>query len=139
MTFVSESIEVAVPAERVFALLSDAEAMPKFLSIVKHVEPRGEVSRWSVEAVGQKREVDVRVAESVEPERIRWESVNTSKSFKVEALTEALGEASTRVTLNLDFDAGGVAERMGLAKGAAQIALRREMTSAKRYIESAAG
>lgn len=135
MTFVSESIDVAVPVERVFAALSNVEEMPKLLSIIKHVEPRGELSRWTVEAVGQKREVDVRVAEHVEPERISWESVNTSKPLKVEARTEALGDGGTRVTMNLDFDAGGVAERMGLAKGAAQIALRREMTAAKRYLE----
>jgi|GEM_PF-2496920 len=136
MTFVSESIEVAVPAEQVFSLFSETSEIPNVIGVVSAVEPiSDDEARWTIEVLGQRRTIRTRVAERVPGERMKWVSASDSVDFSLVARTDALTPASTRVTLEADFNVGGVAEKLGLAKGPASIAISKELKNAKKYAE----
>lgn len=139
MTFVSESIDIDVPVDVLFGLYAEPESLPSVLSIVKHVEVLGpDLIRWDVELVGQRRSIDARVVVNEPGKRLRWESVEGRASFAAEVRTEAITPASTRVTVDAEFDAGGIAERLGLAKPIAAAAIASELRSAKKTAEARA-
>ena len=94
--------------------------------------------RWDVELVGQRRSIDARVVVNEPGKRLRWESVEGRASFAAEVRTEAITPASTRVTVDAEFDAGGIAERLGLAKPIAAAAIANELRNAKKTAEAQA-
>lgn len=135
MTHVSESIDVAVPVEQVFPLFTDLETLPRMLSFIKSVEPMGaDLTRWTVGFAGQERTLTARLVENEPNRRLRWVSAS-GRAFEIQAATDALGPESTRVTIDADFDAGGVAEKLGLARAVASKGLRDELKNAKLYVE----
>ena len=139
MTFVSESIDIDVPVDVLFSLYAEPESLPSVLSIVKHVEVLGpDLIRWDVELVGQRRSIDAKVVANEPGNRLRWESVEGRAQFAAEVRTESISPTSTRVTVDAEFDAGGIAERLGLAKPIAAAAIANELRNAKKAAEAQA-
>ncbi|CAG7844390.1 hypothetical protein USB125703_00621 [Pseudoclavibacter triregionum] len=136
MTRVSESAQVGVGVERVFPLFTDLETLPRMLSFIESVTPVSpDTTHWVVGFAGQRKAFDARLV-AQEPNRLlRWESATPGQPFTIEARTEATGPDSTNVTIDAEFDAGGMAERLGLAKPIASKALRDELGRAKLYVE----
>lgn len=137
MTHVSESIDVAVGADRVFPLFTDLETLPRMLSFIRSVEQLdAERTRWVVAIAGQERTFNVRLVEHEPGRRLVWErDAASAQPFRIQALTEPLGPESTRVTIDAEFDAGGMAEKLGLAKALASKGLRDELKNSKLYVE----
>lgn len=139
MTHVSESIEIGVPAERIYALFDDTQAIPGLVSFVKSVEPVGEgLTHWVVEVAGVTREFDAKRVVAEAPVRSRWESATPGLDFALEARTDAKGPSSTQFTLDAEFDAGR-AEKLGFAtKLMASKLVSGELKKVKQQLESAA-
>ena len=135
MTKVAESIIVDAPAEQIFELFREVEIIPNVISFVKHVTETGPgLSRWDVELLGKQRSLDLRLTEVNEGRSMRWVSANPDRTFSIEARTEPKG-ATTALWLDVEFDAGGAVEKMGLAKPIAIAAIKGELANAKRYLE----
>lgn len=137
MTRVNESIDVNVPQARAFELVTDEAALPEFLSLVTAVESvdDGTASLWTVELAGQRRQISTRRTAYEAPTLVRYEPVSDQVEFLAELRTEALNEHSSRLSIVAEFNAGGVAEKLGLAKGIAQTAIRSQLKNAKEYLE----
>ncbi|MFD0994370.1 putative membrane protein [Pseudoclavibacter chungangensis] len=139
MTHVSESIDIGVPAETIYALFDDTQALPSLVSFVKSVEPAGDnLTHWVVEVAGVKREFDAKRVVAEAPVRSRWESATPGVDFSIEARTDATGPTSTRFSLDAEFDAGR-AERLGLAKAVAGKLVSSELKKVKQQLEASHG
>ena len=136
MTHVSESIEVDVPAEKVFWAVTDPDTMPRFLSLVNSMERTGpDTTRWDIELAGKRASFEARATEITPPTHARYESLSQRVPFVLDLRCEPLSPTSTRLTIETEFNAGGVAEKLGLAKGIAATALKSQLKNAKTYLE----
>ena len=136
MTRVTDSIDIAAPADRVFWAITDLETIPRFLTVVQQLEPlTAEQSRWTVEIAGQRRTFDARTTAIEPPTRVRYVSETPGTPFAVELQVIETGPGTSALTLDTEFDAGGMAEKLGLAKGIAQVAIQGQLKNAKQYLE----
>lgn len=135
MTHVSESIDVIVAERHILPLFTDLHTLPRMLSFIEEVEPiSADVARWTVAFMGKRKQLDVRLV-SAGPEGVVWTSATPGQAFDVQARTQALGPEDTRVTIDVEFDAGGMAEKLGLARPVASKAIQNELKNAKAYVE----
>lgn len=135
MTHVSESIDVIVAESKILPLFTDLETLPRMLSFIDEVEPlTADVARWTLSFMGKRKTVDVRLV-SAGPDGVVWTSATPGQPFDVRARTQALGPEDTRVTIDVEFDAGGMAEKLGLARPIASKAIQNELQNAKAYVE----
>lgn len=135
MTHVSESIDVIVAERHILPLFTDLHTLPRMLSFIEEVEPISpDVARWKLSFMGKQKQLDVRLV-SAGPEGVVWTSATPGQSFDVQARTQALGPEDTRVTIDVEFDAGGMAEKLGLARPVASKAIQNELKNAKAYVE----
>lgn len=136
MTNVTESIDIDVPAERVFWAVTDPETLPRFLSVVKSLEATGpDTTRWTVEIAGRTASFDARATDIEPPHRARYQSESPRVPFVIEMRCDETGPASTRLSIETEFDAGGMAEKLGLAKPIAKAAISSQLKNAKQYLE----
>ena len=135
MTHVSESIDVIVAERHILPLFTDLHTLPRMLSFIEEVEPISpDVARWKLSFMGKQKQLDVRLV-SAGPEGVVWTSATPGQSFDVQARTQALGPEDTRVTIDVEFDAGGMAEKLGLARPVASKAIQNELKNTKAYVE----
>lgn len=136
MTHVAQSIDVDVPAEQVYGVVTDPHSIPKFLSLVSELEPVGaDEARWTVEVAGKRASFNAKQTVNDAPNHARYESQSARVPFTLDMRTEAISPTSTRLTIEAEFDAGGMAEKLGLAKGIANTALKSQLSNAKNYLE----
>lgn len=136
MTNVSESIDIDVPADKVFWAVTDPETLPRFLSVVKSLEATGpDTTRWTVEIAGRTASFDAKATEIDPPRRARYVSQSPRVPFEIEMRCDETSPATTRLSIETEFDAGGVAEKLGLAKPIAKAALSSQLKNAKQYLE----
>ena len=136
MTHVAQSIDVEVPAEQVYGAVTDPDSIPKFLSLVSGLERVSEgVTRWTVELAGKQASFEAKQTVDDAPNHARYESQSPRVPFTLDMRTEAISPTSTRLTIEAEFDAGGMAEKLGLAKGIANTALKSQLGNAKTYLE----
>lgn len=136
MTRVSESIDVSASVERIFPLFLDLDTLPRMLTFIERVEPLSPtVNRWFVKVAGQSMSVDTTLVAQTPNQALRWEGEANGRPFIVTATTQALDAVHTRVGLDAEFNVGGMAEKLGLAKPIAAKAMRDELANAKRYVE----
>ncbi|MGO2111377.1 MAG: SRPBCC family protein [Pseudoclavibacter sp.] len=136
MTRVSESIDVDVPAEKVFWAVTDPDTMPRFLSLVKEMEVTGpDTTKWVVEIAGKTASFSAKATEVDPPNHARYESQSQRVPFVLDLRCETKSPTTTGLTIEAEFNAGGMAEKLGLAKGIAQVALKNQLANAKKYLE----
>ncbi|GGA65940.1 hypothetical protein GCM10011490_15770 [Pseudoclavibacter endophyticus] len=136
MTRVSESIDVDVPVEKVFWAVTDPDTMPRFLSLVKSMEVTGpDTTKWVVELAGKTASFEAKATEVDPPNHARYESMTQRVPFVLDLRCRAVSPTTTSLVLEAEFDAGGMAEKLGLAKGVASVALKNQLGNAKKYLE----
>lgn len=136
MTRVNESTDVDVPIEKVYWAVTDPDTMPRFLSLVKSMERTGpDTTKWVIEIAGKKGSFEAKSTEANPPTHARYESQSKRVPFVLDLRCTELSATSTRLMIDVEFDAGGMAEKLGLAKGIAQVALKSQLGNAKSYLE----
>jgi len=113
MTKVETSVEVAVPVTTAYNQWTQFEEFPQFMSGVQQVEQLDDRTlRWVAEIAGVRRQWIATVLEQVPNRKVAWAA--TEGATNAGAVTfETVGGATTKVTLELDYEPEGVVEKVG--------------------------
>jgi len=135
MATVEKSIDVEVPISVAYGQWTQFESFPKFLSGVEQVDQLDATHlHWKVRVGVVEREFDAEVTEQHPDERVAWRSTGGVTHAGVVTF-HRLGESSTRVTVQLDWEPEGFVEKAGSALQADDIQIGRDLTRFKEFIE----
>ena len=98
--------EIAAPAERVWAVWSDLESMPKWMRWIESVvtEPGNpDLTDWTLAAQGFRFHWKARITQRVEAQQLHWESVGGLPT-KGAVRFYPQGPASTAVKLSVSYE-----------------------------------
>ena len=114
MSQVEESIKVDVPVRTAYNQWTQFESFPEFMGGVERIEQRTDtLTHWVTEIGGVRREFDARITEQVPDERVAWTTVDGEAKQAGVVTFHRLGDTSTKVMLQMDFDPEGLAENVG--------------------------
>ena len=136
MAKVEESIEVEAPIRQVYNQWTQFETFPQFM---EHVETVSQVDdthlHWKATIAGKTEEWDAEVTEQHPDERVAWRSTSGSQHAGVVTF-HRIGDATTKVMLQLDAEPHGVIEKIGDALGVLDREAKADLKRFKEYIES---
>ena len=135
-TNVVQSIDVAVPVSTAYNQWTQFESFPRFMEGVERIEQLTPTrTHWVTRIAGVEREFDAEITEQHPDERVAWRTENGTHQAGVVTF-HRLDEEKTRVTLQLDHEPAGVAEKVGDALGIVQSRIKGDLANFKEFIES---
>lgn len=130
-----EQIEVDVPVRTAYNQWTQFETFPQFMEGVESVEQKGdEMTHWVVEIAGKRREFDARVSYQSPDEQVSWRVVNGTKHDGT-VFFLPLGADRTRVTLRMEFEPEGFAEKAGDMLGIVSSRIKGDLERFREFIE----
>jgi uncharacterized membrane protein len=128
----STQVDVTRPVQAVYDQWTQFEDFPRFMEGVESVTQLDDATLlWTAEIAGQRRSWKARIVEQVPDRRISWESIDGARNAGIVQF-EPLGDGSTRVFLDLDFEPDGLVEtagdKLGFVRRRAQADLERFRT-----------
>lgn len=131
----ASSIEVDRPIRTVYDQWTQFETFPAFMEGVRSVKQLDDQNlHWVVDIAGVEREFDAVITEQKPDTRIAWET--TAGPHQAGEVTfEPVGTTATRVTLGLDFEPEGLAERAGDALGFVSHRIEGDLGRFKSFVE----
>jgi uncharacterized membrane protein len=136
---VTESVDVNVPVRAAYNQWTQFETFPQFMDGVREIRQLDAThTHWKTEIGGVKREFDAEITEQLPDERVAWKSTEGEKQAGVVTF-HRLDEASTRVTVEMDFDPQGIVENAGDKLGVVDRRVKGDLKRFKEYIESRSG
>jgi uncharacterized membrane protein len=136
MAQVIEAIDVDVPVETAYDQWTQFESFPEFLSMVDHVFQLDNITnRWKVTVGGSSREFVTVITEQIPDDRIAWTSVGGEVDHAGVVTFYRLSDASSRVTVQIDWEPEGLLESAGAALNIPDHAVKSELKNFKEYIE----
>ncbi|CNG76332.1 cyclase/dehydrase [Mycobacterium tuberculosis] len=137
MSAITESVNVTVPIRTAYDQWTRFEAFPLFMDGVEEVRRLdGTTLRWRTRIAGVTREFDARITELVPGERVAWTSLDGPARAGVVTFRRLDG-TTTRVTVQLEIDPAGFAERGGDRLGALTHRVRGDLRRFKTFVEAA--
>ena len=120
MSTIEESIEVQVPVTTAYDQWTQFQEFPQFMEGVESVTQLDDTHlQWVAEIGGTKREWRAEITEQHPDERIAWRATEGAENAGVVTF-HRIGDSTTRIMLQLDFDPEGireqVADKLGLVK-----------------------
>lgn len=139
MSDVTESVDVNAPIRTVYNQWTQFESFPHFMEGVEEVTQAGDtLTHWRVKVAGATREFDARITEQLPDERIAWTSVEGAEHAGVVTF-HRLGDAQTKVTLQLGVEPDGVAEKIADKAGLIKRRAKGDLERFKTFIEKLGG
>jgi uncharacterized membrane protein len=136
MTTVTKSIDVNVPVRTAYDQWTQFESFPQFMEGVKSVTQTDPTHlHWVVDVNGKTQEWDAEITEQVPDERVAWKSINGQPNSGVVSFYR-IGEDETRVTVQIDWQPEGVAEKAGSFLGFDDRQVQQDLENFKNFIES---
>jgi uncharacterized membrane protein len=136
MSTVVESVDVAVPVHTAYNQWTQFEEFPNFMDGVEEIrQVTPEMTHWRVKVAGVEREFDARITEQHPDERVSWTSLDGPKHAGVVTF-HRLDDTHTRVTVQMDIDPEGVAEKVGDKTGTIDRRVKGDVKRFKEFIES---
>lgn len=134
MSTVMETIEVDVPIRDVYNQWTQFEQFPEFMSGIERVDQLDDTHlHWVASIAGVTREWDATITEQVPDKRIAW--ANTDGATNAGAVSfDSTGPATTKVTLELDFEPEGIVENVGDKLGIVGGQARADLESFREFI-----
>ncbi|ODT12190.1 MAG: cyclase [Microbacterium sp. SCN 70-18] len=140
MTQIIETVDVDVDVSTAYNQWTQFETFPRFLSFVKSITQLDDKTlRWVVEVAGAEREFTAKVSEQHPDERVAWTTVEGETHHAGVVTFHRLGDNETRVTVQLDWEPEGVAEKVGALVGLDDHAVKKDLKNFKEFIESRGG
>lgn len=137
MVQIIETIDVDVPVGTAYNQWTQFETFPSFLDEVVSIEQRDDTHlHWKVKVGGAEREFDAEVTEQHPDERVAWRSTGGETEHAGVVTFHKLTDASTRVTVQIDWEPEGLLEKVGSLVGAGQHAVKKDLKNFKEFIES---
>jgi uncharacterized membrane protein len=137
MPQVIETIDVDVPVRTAYNQWTQFETFPKFLSYVQSITQVTDIlTKWKVKIAGVEREFDAEITEQHPDERVAWNSVGGEENHAGVVTFHKLSDNETRVTVQLDWEATGLAEKAAAVLGVDDRAIKGDLKNFKEFIES---
>lgn len=136
MAKASSSIVVERPIRDVYHQWTEPERFPHFMAAVKSVNKidHGR-THWVVNIGGVKREFDAEITSQAEDSHVAWQSIGELLQGGRAEFSEA-GPGSTTVTLTIEWEPEGFAEKAGAAFSIDSAVVRADLERFKQFVES---
>jgi len=137
MPQVIETVDVSVPVSTAYNQWTQFESFPKFLSFVESITQTDDThTHWTVKIAGIEREFDAVISEQHADERVAWNSIGGEENHAGVVTFHKLSDTETRVTVQLDWEATGLAEKAGAVFGVDDHVIKKDLKNFKEFIES---
>jgi uncharacterized membrane protein len=136
MASVVKSVDVEAPIAAVYNQWTQFESFPQFMSGVDSITQTDDThTHWVTSIGGVTREFDTEVTEQHPEERVAWKSTDGTTHAGVITF-HRLGETSTKVTAQIDWQPEGVVEKAGSVLGFDDRQVQSDLDHFKEFIES---
>jgi uncharacterized membrane protein len=136
MSQVIETIDVDVPVSIAYNQWTQFESFPHFLSFVESIEQIGDtLTHWKVRIAGVEREFDAEITEQLPDERVAWKSLGGEVQHAGVVTFHRLSDASSRVAVQLDWEAQSIVEKAGALLGIDSASVKSDLKHFKEFIE----
>jgi uncharacterized membrane protein len=136
MSNVQKSIDVNVPVSTAYNQWTQFEEFPRFMEGVKSVRQLDDKRmHWVTQIGGKEESFDAIVDQQVPDQRIAWHSTIGPKHAGVVTF-HRLGDNTTRVMLQMEYDPQGVVEKTGDMLGAVSMRIQGDLDRFKKFMES---
>ncbi|MFF2350958.1 SRPBCC family protein [Kitasatospora sp. NPDC058115] len=136
MSMVKESVEVDVPLHAAYDQWTLFEEFPRFMEGVDSVTQLDDRhNHWRTSIGGVSREFDTEIVDQLPDERIAWRTVDGEVHQKGVVSFHRIDEAHTRVSLAIDYQPEGMAEKAGSALGMVDRRVKGDLRRFKNFIE----
>jgi len=113
MSTIEESIEVDVPVRTAYNQWTQFEEFPRFMEGVESVRQIDDTHlEWTAEIAGARRQWDAEITEQHPDERVAWRATSGIDNAGVVTF-HRLGDARTKVMLQLEVEPEGMVEQAG--------------------------
>ncbi|HTF87730.1 MAG TPA: SRPBCC family protein [Planctomycetota bacterium] len=135
MTTIEEKIDVDVPVRAAYDQWTQFESFPEFMEGVKSVTQLDDQNlHWHAEVAGKDMEWTSRIVEQVPDQRISWASTSGKKVTGLVTFA-TVAPAKTRITLRMEVEPEGAAEKVGSAVGVLSLRVKGDLKRFKEFIE----
>src|SRR5207237_190253 len=136
MASVTKSIDVQVPISTAYNQWTQFETFPEFMGGVDQISQLDDRHlHWKVTVGGQHREFDAEITEQHPEERVAWKSTD-GKTHAGVVTFHKLADDETRVTVQLDWEPEGIAEKAGALVGVDDKQVSGDLDRFKEFIEN---
>ncbi|RSS79283.1 SRPBCC family protein [Streptomyces sp. WAC06614] len=136
MSTAKESIEVAVPVRTAYDQWTQFESFPQFMDGVERIEQRTDtLTHWVTQIAGVKREFDAEITEQIPDTKVAWVTLGGETEQSGVVTFEPIDPSHTQVTLMMDLDGEGLAERIGDRMGYVDRQVKGDLKRFKHFIE----
>ncbi|MCU1508190.1 MAG: cyclase [Glaciihabitans sp.] len=136
MAQIIKTIDVDVPVSVAYNQWTQFESFPMFLDFVESITQTDAThTHWKVKIGGVERQFDAEITEQHPDERVAWNSVGGDTNHAGVVTFHRLSDTSTRVTVQIDWDPEGFAEKAASIVGVDGRAIKHDLVSFKKFIE----
>ncbi|GJF31163.1 cyclase [Kitasatospora sp. NE20-6] len=136
MSKVKESIDVDVPLHNVYDQWTQFEDFPRFMDGVEEVRQTDDRHcHWTTKVAGARREFDTEIVDQLPDERIAWRTVGGDLRQMGVVTFQRLDDDHTRVSLAMEFEPHGLAEKAGSMLGVPDRQVKGDLRRFKGFIE----
>jgi uncharacterized membrane protein len=133
---VVETVDVNVPVSTAYNQWTQFETFPEFMSGVESItQVTPTRNHWVTKVAGKRREFDTEITEQHPDERIAWKTVGGDVEHAGAVTFHRLSPDTSRVTVQLDWEPSGVAEKAGAAVGVDDHRIKADTKRFKEFIE----
>jgi uncharacterized membrane protein len=135
-TQVVQSIDVTVPVSTAYNQWTQFESFPQFMEGVERIEQLTPTrTHWVTRIAGVERQFDAEITEQHPDERVAWRTDHGTHQAGVVTF-HRLDDKRTRVTLQMDHEPEGLAEKVADALGVVQKRVAGDLRHFKEFIEA---
>ncbi|MEC5185170.1 putative membrane protein [Cryobacterium sp. MP_3.1] len=139
VTQVIETIDVDVPVRTAYNQWTQFESFPHFLDFVESITQQDDThTHWKVKIGGAEREFDAEITEQHPDERVAWKSISGDEKHAGVVTFHRLSDTTSRVTVQLDWEAEGFLEKVGAVFGVDDHVIRKDLKQFKTFVENPA-
>ena len=136
MSNITQSIDVDVPVRTAYDQWTQFEEFPRFMEGVEEIRQLDAThTHWTTTIGGVEREFDAEITEQHPDERVAWNST-TGPDHAGVVTFHRLGDAQTRVTVQIDWSPEGVVEKAGDLLQLDERRVKGDLVRFKEFIES---
>lgn len=136
MSTVKESIDVDVPLHRAYNQWTQFEDFPSFMDGVEEVRQTDDRHcHWTTKVAGARREFDTEIVDQLPDERISWRTMGGDVQQRGVVTFQQLDDAHTRVSLVMELEPRGLAEKAGAMLGVPGRQVKGDLKRFKGFIE----
>ena len=135
MANIIETVDVGVDVRTAYDQWTQFESFPSFMEGVERVAQIDDTRlHWVATIAGKREEWDAQITEQDPDKRIAWTSTTGAKNAGVVTFHH-LDDATTRVTLQMDWEPEGIVETVGDTLGLDSRRVKGDLERFKTFIE----